>query len=121
MSHQLSILLSKNYCENLSVEVGQRLDAQQQNKLYALLLGYADVFALNDKQLGRTDRLKHTIDTKGSHPIYQQARRISPFKREEVHQLLSDMLSRDIIQPSTSPWAFSIVFVKNKDSSPFLH
>jgi len=59
---------------------GQGLNVQQQDKLYALLLGFADVFAFNDKQLGRTDKLKHTIDTKGSHPIRQQARRIPPFR-----------------------------------------
>ena len=48
---------------------GQGLDVQQQDKLYALLLSFADVFALDDKQLGRTDKLQHSINTKGSHPI----------------------------------------------------
>ena len=96
---------------------GQGLDVQQQDKLYALLLSFADVFALCDKQLGRTDKLQHSINTKGSHPIRQQPRRLPPFRREEVHQLLDDMLSRDIIQPSTSPWASPIVLVKKKDGT----
>lgn len=36
----------------LVCESGQGLDTQQQDKLHTLLLGFADVFALNDKQLG---------------------------------------------------------------------
>ena len=95
---------------------GQGLDVQQQDKLYALLLSFADVFALCDKQLGRTDKLQHSINMKGSHPIRQQPRRLPPFRRE-VHQLLDDMLSRDIILPSTSPWASPIVLVKKKDDT----
>ena len=63
---------------------GQRLNVQQQDKLYALLLSFADVFALDDKQLGRTDKLKHSINTKESHPICQQPWRLPPF-RKEVH------------------------------------
>jgi len=52
---------------------------------------------------------------KGSHLIHQQPRRLLPFRREEVHQLLCDMLSSNILQPSASPWASPIVLVKKKD------
>jgi hypothetical protein len=34
-----------------------------------------------------------------------------------VQELLSDMLDKDIIQPSSSPWASPIVLVKKKDGS----
>ena len=37
--------------------------------------------------------------------------------KEEVHQLIQDMLTRDVIQPSTSPWASPIVIVRKKDGS----
>ena len=82
-----------------------------------MLLSFADVFALDDKQLGRTDKLKYSINTKETHPFHQQPRRLPPFRKEEVHQLLDDMLLRDIIQPSTSPWASPIVLVKKKDGT----
>ena len=58
---------------------GQGLDVQQQDKLYTLLLSFANVFALCDMQLGRTDKLQHSINTKGSHPISQQPWRLLPF------------------------------------------
>ena len=67
--------------------------------------------------MGRTKQLKHKINTGDHQPIRQLARRISPCKREEVHQLLQDMLARKVIQPSTSPWASSVVLVKKKDGS----
>ena len=101
----------------LVVQSGKALSADQQQQLYSLLLGFTDVFAFSSDQLGRTDKLAHTINTDGCHPIRQQARRLPPFQREQVHQLLQDMLSRDVIQPSTSPWASPVVLVKKKDGS----
>ena len=93
------------------------LNQQQKHHLFNLLLGYADVFALSDDHMGRTKQLKHKINTGDHQPIRQQARRIPPCKREEVHQLLQDMLVRKVIQPSTSPWASPVVLVKKKDGS----
>ena len=91
---------------------GQTLNANQQQQLYSLLLGFSDVFAFNNDQLGRTNVLKHNIQTGGNQRIRQRARRMPPCQRETVHQLLQEMLTRDVIQPSTSSWASPIVLVK---------
>ena len=96
---------------------GEMLDERQQDQLYRLLLGFSDVFSLSSRDMGRTNRLQHTIPTTTERPIRQQARRIPPFQREEVDKLLHDMLERDVIQPSTSPWASPIVLVQKKDGS----
>ena len=96
---------------------GNTLDTQQKHHLFNLLLSYADVFALSNDQLGRTKQLKHTINTGDHHPIRQQARRIPSCKRQEVHQLLEDMLAHKVIQPSSNPWASPVVLVKKKDGS----
>jgi len=96
---------------------GNTLDMQQKHHFFNLLLRYADAFALSNDQLGRTEQLKHTINTGDHQPIRQQARRIPPCKREEVHQLLEDMLAHKVIQPSSSPWASPVVLVKKKDGS----
>jgi len=50
---------------------GQGQDVQQQDKFYALLLSFANVFALDDKQLGQTNKLQHIFKVMGSHPIRQ--------------------------------------------------
>ena len=93
------------------------LDSQQQRQLYQLLLGFADVFAFDDTDLGRTKKLHHTISTENCQPIRQAARRMPVYHKEEVRKLIEDMLKRDVIQPSKSPWASSIVIVRKKDGS----
>ena len=78
---------------------------------FQLLLHFADIFAGPDDHLGRTSMLQHTIDTGSASPIRQAARRIPPAKKQEVSQLLKDMLKKDVIQQSCSPWAAPIVLV----------
>jgi len=93
------------------------LNNHQQQKLFTLLLSFVDVFAICNDDLGRTNKLTRTIPTGTNQPIRQAARRVPPFKKEEVHQLLQDMLSRGVIRPSTSPWASPVVLVQKKDGS----
>lgn len=81
------------------------------------MLGFSDVFAFTETELGRTDKLQHTITTETNHPIHSPARRIPPVHKEEVQQFIQDMLARDVIQPSMNPWASPIVIVRKKDGS----
>ena len=37
--------------------------------------------------------------------------------QQEVNRLVNDMLSKDIIERSTSPWASPVVLVKKRDGS----
>ncbi len=96
---------------------GKDLTPHQRSQLYNLLLGYSDVFAGSSADLGRTGKLKHHIDTGTSAPIRQHPRRVPPARREEVSKLLKEMKDRDVIQPSTSPWASPVVLVRKKDGS----
>ena len=89
------------------------LTSDQQNVLFSLLMEYADVFAISDDQLGRANVLQHEIHTEDVSPIRQRFRRMSPQKREEM-QKLSDMLAKNIISPSKSPWASPVDLVKKK-------
>ena len=57
---------------------------------------------------GRTNVTKHYIDTEDAAPIRHSPRRIPMARRKETQALLDDMLQRDIIRPSTSPWAAPI-------------
>ena len=93
------------------------LDPNQQQQLYKLLLHFHDVFAVDQHDLGHTTAIQHQIDTGDSPPIRQRARRMPPVHRQEAKQLFQDMLSNDIIQPSSSPWASPVVLVNKKDGS----
>jgi len=61
--------------------------------------------------------LTHSIDTGNSPPMCQQARRLPVYQRDEVKNLLKDMLDKDFIKPSRSPWVSPIVVVRKKDGS----
>ena len=75
------------------------------------------MFAADKSDFGRTNHIQHTIETVGASPICQRSRRIAPAQREETTKMLQDMLNKQIIQPSTSPWASPIVLVRKKDGT----
>ena len=97
-------------------KVDDRL-SREEEQLYALLLDYSDIFAQRSDDYGRTGRIQHRIDTGDSQPIRQQAQRIPSFKKDEARRLIKEMLDKDVIQPSGSPWASPVVLVKKKDGS----
>ena len=97
--------------------VGESLSETNREELFCLLMEYADIFAHAEEDLGRMEKVQHQINTGSSAPIRQQVRRIPPAKRVETRKLLKEMLERDVIQPTNSPWASPIVLVQKKDGS----
>ena len=100
-----------------AVSGNMELDRTEQEQLYQLLMAYHDIFSISQEELGHTCRVQHQIHTGNSTPIRQHARRIPSGLREEARKLVQEMLKRDIIQPSSSPWSSPIVLVRKKDGS----
>lgn len=100
----------KRIVENCTMS--EELIPEQRKQFYLLLLANADVSA--DNNPGRTNLIKHHINTGSSPPVWQPVRRVSAHKREEASHLLKGMLDKKIIQPSTSPWVSPIVLVPKK-------
>ena len=66
----------------------------------------------------RTDVLQHEIVTEiVTENVSQKFCRMSPHMRAEMRVLLKDMLQKDIISPSKSPWVSPIVLVKKRDGT----
>ena len=86
-------------------------------KVAPLLLEYEDVFSKHPGDLGRTRKVYHKISTGDADPIRQLPRRLPAHRQDEVRKHLDQMLEKDIIQPSDSPWAAPIVLVSKKDGS----
>ena len=99
----------------LSHPLPETITMEQKEKFLALMSHYTDIMADSSDKLGRTGVLQHRIDTGSAMPIRQLARRVPLPRRETVRHLLQDMLSRDVISPSKSPWASPIVLVGKKD------
>ena len=98
-------------------EVGNNLAQEEKEQFHSLLLQYADIFAPTKLDTGHTDTLKHEISTGDVAPVRQPVRRLPSPRREVVQELLTDMLKKDVIQPSSSPWASPIMLVRKKDGS----
>lgn len=62
--------------------------------------------------LGRTDILKHNIDTENHKPAYQKQYNFSPTIRKQIEKEIDDMLEYDVIEPSISPWCSPVLLVK---------
>jgi len=100
-----------------TVQSNDTMSELDKNKMYYLLSTYKDVFAADKTDFGRTNQILHRIETGGAPPIWQRSRCIAPAQREETTKMLQDMISKQIIQPSTIPWASAIVLVHKKDGS----
>ena len=63
---------------------------------------------------GRTALVKHTIDTGDSRPIRGGRYRMSHSEEGRVKEIVDDMVKKNVVKPSKSPWAASVVLVPKK-------
>ena len=88
------------------------LNVTQQIQLEELLTEFEDIFSDGKTNIGRTDVVKHYIDTQDASPIKLVPRRIPIHLRPEADKIVQDMIDQDIIEPSSSPWGAPTVLVK---------
>ena len=93
------------------------LTSEECRQLQTAMTARKHLFAKGKGDLGRTDIVQHQIH-KGDQPaIKQRVRRYPAARREEVRQLVEDMLVMGIIQESNSAWSSPTVLVKKKDGT----
>ena len=79
------------------------LTKEEKNQLSGLLKKHSSVFQLDAEPLGRTDLIRHNINTSG-HPIRQPPQRFPIGLREEGKKQIAGMLEKDVIEPASSLW-----------------
>lgn len=99
-----------------NIHVGP-LNQHEQHLFQQLLADNIDVCASNQMDIGRTDLLKHEINTENSAPVAQQAYRTNPVKKKFIEKEVADMEARQLIRKSMSPWAAPVVIVEKKDGT----
>ena len=111
---------SREVPEHLTDLVNQSakdLGPEDTERVTNLLIDYQDVFSKGEYDIGRTNFVKHSIDTENARPIRQPLRRSSPQQREEVERQVGELLDKGMIQPSDSPWSSPVVLVNKKDGT----
>ncbi|WVZ51571.1 hypothetical protein U9M48_002704 [Paspalum notatum var. saurae] len=53
----------------------------------------------------------------GTAPIAKRQYRVAPKEQELIKENIDELLGKGFIRPSSSPWAFPVLFVDNKDGS----
>ena len=101
------------------IEKAECPTASDREQLQSLLLEFSDIISTGDDNLGRTDLVRHKIDTGEATPVRLPARRLPFQQRREVHELLDKMLKRDVIEEAHGPWSSPIVLVKKDGSTRF--
>jgi hypothetical protein len=87
--HQAQDLCSK--LEDVNAAAKPHLTNGEFQELNELLTEYEDIFARDDENYGRTNKVYHRIDTGDARPIRQPPRRIPLAKQAEVKEMLDDM------------------------------
>ncbi len=90
----------------------------QQHKLVEravhLLLSYFDVISV-EGEFGHTDLLEHAIHTEDVPPIKCRTRPINPWLEADLKRQIHDLLQREVIEASKSPWNFPLVAAPKKN------
>jgi hypothetical protein len=102
------------HLEQLYSKGCQNLDEVNQRKLKELLIEYEEVFSAHDLDMGKTGLIRHSIDTRDAHPVKQRLRRVPLHLKNVVKSEMHKLLEKELIEPSISPWASSLVLVKKK-------
>ena len=88
------------------------------SQLSELLTKYKDVFAPLPAGLPPSRKVDHAIKLQpGAEPSWRATYRMSPLELKEVKKQLDDLLSKEWIQPSVSPYGAPILFVRKKEGS----
>lgn len=86
-------------------------------ELKNILFENREIFAQNNRQLGKTTLISHKINTGNAKPVKGRKFRTPYAYREILKQTIDEMLDDNVIKPSKSEWSNPIFLVKKKDGS----
>ena len=108
ISHSFDETSEKQIKHNIS----DTLNAEQRQVINDLLIKFREIFALNIKELTKTNLTAHKIDTLTEEPVYRPPYRASKLEKMAINEQVHEMLEAGIITESNSTYASPVVMVK---------
>ena len=91
---------------------GPKLSVEQKQRVSAMLVTKLDAFQWDPNDVGRTDLVKHKIDTGNSEPIRKKQFKIPHALRSVMDNMVKELQDQKMIEPSASPWCSPVMVVK---------
>jgi dUTPase len=113
----LSIEQLPEHLQDLAKRSAHGLNELEVKKLCGIIMANTDVFMGPDGILGRTQLVKHKINTGDAAPIKSRPYRTPIAQRAIIDKQIDEMLEGDQIESSDSPWCSPVVLVQKKDKS----
>ncbi len=93
------------------------IDTHVKEILDKILNEYDDVVSKGPHDIGNCTQVKHDIRLNDERPIKCKQSSRSAKENEWIKEQIDEMLKNEVIEPSTSPYAFNIVIVGKKDGA----
>lgn len=93
------------------------MNSEQKRQLQEFLKTQRDVFATNLKELGKSDRYAHKIETFESTPIKMPFYRQNPVMQKEIDRQVNELIEAGIVIESNSEYHSPVVLVKKGDGT----
>ena len=93
------------------------LTVEQRARAGQLIKSRSHVFSRSEFDIGRTDVLRHRIETGDSAPHFEQLQRHPTAQLPVIDRHVEEMLQHDVIEPAASPWCSNVVMVKKRDGT----
>ena len=103
--------------DNIEFHISQALTPAQKKEMLQLLVDNRKVFSTCTAELGQTDLIEHSIDTGDAKPVNQRSYRVSPKHRQDLDDIIDDMLKHGLIEHSTSKWSSPCLLVDKQDGT----
>src|SRR6266498_463771 len=110
------IKLTENEEFEQNFKIG-KVEEKQENEIRRLIEKYKEICAISSTKLGKTNVVKHKINTGDHEPIAQKQFRADKKRTIIIKEEVDKMLKDGIIKKSEGPWSSPVVIVTKKDGS----
>ena len=87
------------------------MNSEEKTQIFKVCKEFSDIFLKPGDKLSFTSKIKHSIKTTDEIPVHTKSYRYPYIHKEEVQRQINEMLEKEIIRPSCSPWSSPIWIV----------